>query len=80
MSFNYFGVDWLAMVCTLCAIYLLGDKKRAGFMVMILGNSCWIAVGYLSSSLAMMIANVVFLAMNLRGHRRWSSREPGAVV
>ena len=80
MSFNYFGVDWFAMAFTLCAIYLLGDKKRAGFVVMICGNSCWIAVGYLSSSLAMMIANVVFLAMNLRGYLRWSSQEPDAGV
>jgi len=80
MSFNYFGVDWFAMAFTLCAIYLLGDKKRAGFVVMICGNSCWIAVGYLSSSLAMMIANVVFLAMNLRGYLRWSSQEPDAAV
>jgi hypothetical protein len=80
MSFNYFGVDWLAMAFTLCAIYFLGDKKRAGFVVMICGNSCWIAVGYLSSSLAMMIANVVFLAMNLRGYLGWSSQEPGAAV
>jgi nicotinamide riboside transporter PnuC len=80
MSFNYLGVDWFAMAFTLCAIYLLGDKKRAGFVVMICGNSCWIAVGYLSSSLAMMIANVVFLAMNLRGYLRWSNQEPDAAA
>jgi hypothetical protein len=80
VSLNYFGVDWFAMTFTLCAIYLLGDKKRAGFIVMILGNSCWIAVGYMSSSLAMMIANVGFLAMNLRGFIRWSAEEPAAAV
>ena len=75
MSLNYFGVDWLAMVLTLSAIYLLGDKSRSRFLVMICGNTCWIAVGYLSSSLAMTIANVVFLAMNFRGFLRWSSTE-----
>jgi len=30
VSLNYFGVDWLEMVLTLCAIYLLGDKEPVG--------------------------------------------------
>ncbi len=81
MSLNYFGVDWLAMLLTLCAIYLLGEKSRPGFLVMICGNTCWIVVGYLSSSLAMMIANVIFLAMYFRGFLRWASAgKPDAAI
>ena len=70
---NYFGIDWLAMLFTFVAIYLLGNKSRSGFVTMMCGNSCWVAVGVLTNSVAMVIANVVFFAMNLRGWLRWSA-------
>jgi hypothetical protein len=39
--FQYLGLDWLAMVLTFSAIYLLGNKSRVGFLIMILGNVHW---------------------------------------
>jgi hypothetical protein len=39
---NYYGIDWLAMLLTVLAIYLLGNKARYGFVLMILGNVCWV--------------------------------------
>jgi hypothetical protein len=72
-SLEYFGVDWAAMVFTFVAIYLLGNQSRAGFPVMMCGNSCWVVVGLLAYSAAMVLANVVFFLMNLRGLLRWTS-------
>lgn len=72
-SLHYFGVDWAAMVFTFVAIYLLGNQSRSGFPVMMCGNSCWVVVGLLASSTAMVLANVVFFLMNLRGLLRWAS-------
>lgn len=74
MTLNYFGVDWIAMVLTFVAIYLLGNKSRHGFLVMMCGNACWTLVGVLTSSLAMILANAVFLGMNLRGYVRWAEK------
>ena len=76
MAFNYYGVDWIACVFTFVAIYLLGNKARAGFVIMMCGNSCWVIVGLLTHSNAMVIANAVFFAMNLRGFMRWAASEP----
>ncbi len=70
--FKYFGIDWLAMVFTFVAIYLLGNKSRLGFVVMMCGNFCWVIIGGLSASLAMVIANLVFFAMNARGWHNWA--------
>ena len=75
---GYFGIDWIAMVFTFVAIYLLGNKSRVGFLTMMCGNACWVGVGILTSSAAMVIANAVFFAMNARGWHRWSQDSPGA--
>lgn len=69
---QYSGLDWLAMCLTFSAIYLLGNKSRSGFVVMMLGNLCWSAIGLWAGSLAMLIANLGFFAMNVRGFLRWS--------
>jgi hypothetical protein len=68
----YYGFDWAAMVLTLLAIYMLGDKQRLGFVVMMAGNVSWVVVGILAESLAMILANLVFGAMNVRGLIKWS--------
>jgi nicotinamide riboside transporter PnuC len=71
---NHYGLDWLAMVLTFGAIYLLGNKRRSGFAFMMAGNLCWVGVGVSASSIAMTMANVVFFTMNLRGLVRWSRK------
>ncbi len=71
---HYWGVDWLAMLFTLIAIYFIGNKSRVGFVLMIGGNIAWIILGFLSQSLAMIIANVLFAAMNLRAIYQWSEK------
>jgi len=73
-AFKYFGIDWFAMVCTFLAIWQIGNKNRIGFVIMMLGNSAWIAIGVLASSQAMILANVVFFLMNGRALIKWSAR------
>ncbi len=68
---QYAGVDWSTMAFTFLALYLLGNKSRSGFAVMMCGNACWIVVGILTASIALIIANAVFFLMNVRGWFRW---------
>jgi hypothetical protein len=68
---QYHGLDWVAMALTFTAIYLLGSKRRAGFLVMGSGNLFWSVIGVWAGSYAMVMANVGFLAMNLRGFWKW---------
>lgn len=42
VALKYFGVDWVAMTLTFGAIYLLGNKSRSGFVLMMSRNSCWV--------------------------------------
>jgi hypothetical protein len=68
----YLGIDWLAMCLTAPAIYLLSQRSRLGFLLMIAGNLCWTTIGLWADSLAMTLANLGFLVMNLHAWRSWS--------
>ena len=72
LAFKYFGMDWLAMIFTFGSIYLLGNKSRWGFASMMAGNIFWVILGFLTSSIAMVIANAIFFAMNARGWIKWA--------
>jgi Nicotinamide mononucleotide transporter len=69
---QYFGIDWLAMCLTFAAIYLLGNKSRWGFVVMMTGNLSWSAIGLWAHSYAMVLANLGFFSMNVRGFVNWA--------
>ena len=47
---QYLGLDWLAMCLTFAAIYLLGNRSRMGFVVMMIGNLCWSTIGIWAGS------------------------------
>ncbi|BDM62952.1 hypothetical protein NFHSH190041_04040 [Shewanella sp. NFH-SH190041] len=69
---SYYGVDWVAMVLTFLAIWQVGNRNKIGFILMMFGNSSWMVVGYLSGSMAMIVANLIFLLMNIRAILKWS--------
>jgi uncharacterized membrane protein len=72
---QFWGIDWIAMVLTFLAIWQIGNKNKIGFFLMMGGNTSWIGVGYLMGSMAMIIANIIFLSMNLRAIIKWSSTD-----
>ena len=76
--FQYYGLDWLAMALTLSAIWLIGNKDKSGFFVHIIGNICWITMGFMAGSLATMLANAAFILVNARALVLWSRPEPTA--
>ena len=72
--FEHYGIDWLAGVLTILGIYLLGGKKKAGFIVMIIGNISYMAFGLIANSSGVIVANFVFLIMNIRGFINWTKK------
>lgn len=68
---NYYGLDWLGMCGTFFAIYLIGEKKRHGFLFGVTGNIAWMAFGILAASTANVIANIIFMTLNIRGYLKW---------
>jgi hypothetical protein len=42
---------------------------------MMLGNASWILIDILASSMAMIVANIVFIVMYLRGLLKWKKAQ-----
>jgi nicotinamide riboside transporter PnuC len=71
---QYFGIDWLATVCGLTGIYLIGSKNRYGFLIMMVASLSWLTVGFLIDSVALVIGSAVFFGLHVRGWRNWGKQ------
>ncbi|MBP6004979.1 MAG: nicotinamide mononucleotide transporter [Pyrinomonadaceae bacterium] len=70
------GVDWLATVCGLTGVYLIGSKKKVGFLIMMVASLSWLTVGFMINSLALILGSAVFFSLHVRGWLKWHrSRE-----
>lgn len=72
---KYYGVDWVAMILAFTAVYLLGHRKRSGFLVGILASVCWCGFAYMAESLADIISNAVIMFLYYKGYRAWKKYE-----
>ena len=68
---QYYGLDWVATGFSLASIYFLGDARRAGFMLGLLGAVLWAVFGILANSVAGTLLNVLLCGLFLRGYMRW---------
>ena len=75
---QFYGIDWLATVCGLTGVYLLGNKNKYGFLVFMMASLSWIAVGVFIGSFAIIIGSLIFFIMHLRGWFSWSRSEQEA--
>ena len=77
---DYYGLDWVAMGTSLLAVYLLGQKSRAGFACFLISNVIWIALGVLAGIWGIAVGNVLFLGLNARGFAKWKPAPAAEVV
>jgi hypothetical protein len=72
---QYYGIDWLATVCGLTGVYLLGNKNKYGFLIFMMASASWITFGVLTGSWAVVVGSSIFLFMHFRGWLSWSRAE-----
>ena len=70
-ALRYYGFDWAAMVTTFISLWLIGNKARTGFLIGIVANCFWFGYGFMSFSIANMMASCVVAGLQYRGWRRW---------
>ena len=71
---KYYGLDWLAMLLSVIAMILLGNKVKWGFTFFISANLTWILLGFfLLHSYAIVLGNIIFLITNTRGFLKWNA-------
>ena len=74
---QFYGIDWLATVCGLTGVFLLGNKNKYGFLVFMLASASWVTFGVITGSLAVILGSTTFLFLHLRGWLRWRREEKG---
>lgn len=68
------GADWMGMVFGLIATYYLAKGRRRGFLFGIIGGFGWVTFGFLTGSVAGVLANLAFIAFNCHGFFRWTRK------
>ena len=72
MTFDaYFYLQWLAMVVTIIAAWLVGSSRKfrrsAGFWMFLVSNMLWISWGLHDGAYALIALQVALGATNIRG-------------
>ncbi len=68
---QYYGIDWIATVCGLTGVYLLGNKNKTGFVLFMIASISWVTFGVLTKSVPVVIGSSIFFFMHLRGFINW---------
>lgn len=76
---QYYGIDWLATAAGLSGVYLLGNRNRIGFLVMMVASLSWMTVGFLINSIALILGSIVFFSLHVRGFLAWRREERNAM-
>jgi nicotinamide riboside transporter PnuC len=71
---QFYGIDWVASAMAVAMIHNLGNGRRIGFAFGMTANLSWLAFAALSHSLPILLSNLVFLALNIRGWRAWQGK------
>jgi hypothetical protein len=70
--FKFYGVDWIATVCGLLGVYLLGNKSKFGFVLFMTASLGWVTFGALTKSFPVVVGSTIFFMMHLRGFLKWN--------
>jgi len=68
-------MDLIAGFLELCGIYLLGSKKRLGFILNAIACFLWIYVAVVRDIYGLLLVVVPAIFLNLRGFIKWIENE-----
>ena len=71
MMGNHYGLDLLAVVLMFISLWLLGNRRREGFLFGLLAALAFVAFNGLVDSLWGILGNLLLAGVNIRGWLRW---------
>jgi nicotinamide riboside transporter PnuC len=78
MLLKFHGADWIGMIFGLISAYYIARHRRWGFVFAVIAGLGWIAFGIMTGSVPSIIANILFIVINVRGFQRWKEKGQGA--
>jgi len=71
LAFQYHGIDWIVTLTVFAGLFLLGDRKRAGFIVGMISSAFAFAFSFQIESIANGVTAVMLFFLYLRGYLKW---------
>jgi len=65
------AMDWVGNGLLMVSLYLLGKKKRVGWLVGIFGNLAWMIVGLRIEMTSLLFVGFVMALFNVKGWIEW---------
>jgi len=73
--FQYYGVDWAITLTVFIGLFLIGDKKIAGFIVGMTSATLAFAFSFQIGSAANGVTALMLFGLYLRGYMKWRRME-----
>ena len=72
---QYYFTDYFNMLLVVVSIILLGRHNSLGFIVGCFACVCGVVFGFMIDSYAIIVANVVFISLNVGSYWNWSVKK-----
>lgn len=70
---KYYGLDWIGMIGSLYFLFLIGNKKRYGFIIYVIANIAWLIVNYMAQIWPGVIVCIILIGLNIRAYTKWKN-------
>lgn len=64
-------MDWLASILEIAGCWLVGDRRRLGFVLGLGCNVCWLVVALRSGLYGLVLVSLVMGGVNVRNFVQW---------
>ncbi len=72
---KFYGIDWLVLVLVLIQMWLLGSRRKSGFLVGILATCFGMVFSYMSGSAGNAALGLCLFYLHARGYFQWRAAE-----
>ena len=74
-AFKYQGIDWLVALTVFIGVFLLGDKKKLGFIAGMMSSTFGLIFSFQIGSVANGLTSIILFFLYLRGYLNWKKLE-----
>ena len=65
-------MDWIACVFEILGSLLIGNKKKSGFLFLIMGSIFWFLTAFSSGLNGLKMVSIIFFLINIRNYIKWT--------
>ena len=68
----YYGADWASMIFGFCGAWMITNKNKWGFVLLIVSLCLAMATAVIADQYGFIVANIINIAIALRGFYKWT--------